>query len=224
MAGNSPGAQRNPFRFTGALHSPELGLYKMGERWYDAALGRWTQADPLLQPYSSREPNRYGYAAADPTIVTDASGRTGEGLCNFLTVYIPSVISGILGVLAGKKLSHDPAALIIGPILIGPIGNALGVALAKKICGPPGGPPPPPPPPADPSPKPAPIPDVSILPKIIKGIGIGIGIGSAIGGIGGGAMPGCASAGELSRSAVERLGTAGTPGGGRTAPFLYSYA
>ncbi|MDQ3477386.1 MAG: RICIN domain-containing protein [Actinomycetota bacterium] len=72
--GNSPGAQRNPFRFTGALYSPELGLYKLGERWYDPALGRWTQADPLLQPYSSREANRYGYAAADPTNLTDPSG------------------------------------------------------------------------------------------------------------------------------------------------------
>ncbi|CAN5328982.1 hypothetical protein BH23ACT9_BH23ACT9_08070 [soil metagenome] len=67
-------ALRNPFRFAGELYSPELKLYKMGERWYDPELGRWTQADPLLQPFSPREANRYGYAAADPVNFVDPSG------------------------------------------------------------------------------------------------------------------------------------------------------
>lgn len=73
-----PAALRNPFRFTGALYSTDLKLYKLGERWYDPELGRWTQADPLLQPLSPREANRYSYAAADPVNLTDHSGLSAK--------------------------------------------------------------------------------------------------------------------------------------------------
>jgi RHS repeat-associated protein len=54
-------------------------LYKYGERFYDPALGRWTQQDPLSQPYDPGEANRYAYVGGDPINLLDPSGLHGRG-------------------------------------------------------------------------------------------------------------------------------------------------
>jgi len=60
----------NPFQFTGALLDSSTGLYKMGERYYDPSIGRFTQEDPLG--------NGYGYAGANPANFVDPSGQLEE--------------------------------------------------------------------------------------------------------------------------------------------------
>ncbi|GAB3108741.1 RHS repeat-associated core domain-containing protein [Streptomyces calidiresistens] len=57
-----------PYQFAGAHHDP-TGLYKMGARYYDPHLGRFTQPDP-----SGQEPNPYLYALGDPVNHTDPTG------------------------------------------------------------------------------------------------------------------------------------------------------
>jgi RHS repeat-associated protein len=57
-----------PYRYTGAYADP-TGLYKMGHRYYDPSLGRFTQPDP-----SGQETNPYLYAAGDPINNTDPTG------------------------------------------------------------------------------------------------------------------------------------------------------
>jgi RHS repeat-associated protein len=57
-----------PHRFTGAYLDP-TGLYKMGHRYYDPQLGRFTQPDP-----SGQETNLYLYAGGDPINNIDPSG------------------------------------------------------------------------------------------------------------------------------------------------------
>ncbi|MFF7360761.1 RHS repeat-associated core domain-containing protein, partial [Streptomyces sp. NPDC008125] len=52
----------------GAYTDP-TGLYKMGARYYDPTLGRFTQPDP-----SGQETNPYLYAEGDPINRTDPSG------------------------------------------------------------------------------------------------------------------------------------------------------
>jgi len=47
---SSTGTLPNPYRWLGALgvyHDSATGLYKMGTRYYDPALGRFTQVDPV---------------------------------------------------------------------------------------------------------------------------------------------------------------------------------
>jgi RHS repeat-associated protein len=58
----------NPLRYT-AGYRDDSGLYKLGFRYYDATLGRFTQPDP-----SGQEQNPYLYAAADPINATDSAG------------------------------------------------------------------------------------------------------------------------------------------------------
>ncbi|WP_345215395.1 RHS repeat-associated core domain-containing protein [Georgenia halophila] len=58
----------NNLRFAGG-YEESPNLYKLGARYYDATLGRFTQADPTGQ-----EPNPYTYAAANPCNNTDPTG------------------------------------------------------------------------------------------------------------------------------------------------------
>ncbi|XVV37859.1 RHS repeat-associated core domain-containing protein [Streptomyces sp. CA-100214] len=60
-----------PYRYAGAYADP-TGLYKMGHRYYDPTLGRFTQPDP-----SGQEKNPYLYASGDPINNTDPTGLYG---------------------------------------------------------------------------------------------------------------------------------------------------
>jgi RHS repeat-associated protein len=68
------GAPSNPYRFAGEYFDSETSLYKIGERYYDPALARWTQKDPMLQAFSPREASAYGYVGGDPVNRTDPTG------------------------------------------------------------------------------------------------------------------------------------------------------
>jgi RHS repeat-associated protein len=66
--GTTTEAAPQPFRYTGAYLDP-TGLYKMGARYYDPQIGRFTQPDP-----SGQETNFYLYAGGDPINNVDPSG------------------------------------------------------------------------------------------------------------------------------------------------------
>ena len=76
--GNARGA--NPFAegqrgFTGHEHLAELGIIHMNGRLYDPVLGRFLQADPIIQaPHNAQSHNRYVYVLNNPLSFTDPSG------------------------------------------------------------------------------------------------------------------------------------------------------
>lgn len=77
---SSTGSLTNSYRWLGSLgvyaDDATTGLYKMGTRWYDSAIGRFTQADPVL----GGSLNAYDYAAQDPINNVDATGTVcGSG-------------------------------------------------------------------------------------------------------------------------------------------------
>ncbi|MEU0227028.1 RHS repeat-associated core domain-containing protein [Streptomyces sp. NPDC006284] len=92
-----------PYRYAGAYADP-TGLYKMGHRYYDPALGRFTQPDP-----SGQEENPYLYAAGNPINNSDPQGLLSLG-----------------GVLEGVSIGLTLGALVDS----GPLGIGLGVAAA----------------------------------------------------------------------------------------------
>jgi RHS repeat-associated protein len=55
-----------PFKFAGAEYDASTALYKMGARYYDPAVGRFTQTDPIG--------GGYAYAANDPINLIDPTG------------------------------------------------------------------------------------------------------------------------------------------------------
>jgi RHS repeat-associated protein len=59
----------NPWRYTGQYQDSSTGMYKMGARYYQPELGRWTQRDP-----SGLEANAYLYVGGNPVNFTDPTG------------------------------------------------------------------------------------------------------------------------------------------------------
>lgn len=67
----------NSFKFAGGFLAA-TGLYHYGQRWYDPRTDRWTQEDPLNDPLSYEQANRYAYAAGNPINYVDVTGRSGS--------------------------------------------------------------------------------------------------------------------------------------------------
>jgi RHS repeat-associated protein len=69
-------AQTNEERgFTGHEMLDEVGLIHMNGRLYDPLIGRFLQADPIIQePLNSQNYNRYSYVLNNPLVYTDPSG------------------------------------------------------------------------------------------------------------------------------------------------------
>ena len=68
----------NPWRYVGA-YQDGTGLYKMGARYYDPTLGRFTQQDPIFNPLDPKSWNRYTYAGNDPINFSDLTGLEACG-------------------------------------------------------------------------------------------------------------------------------------------------
>jgi len=66
---NTEQYDNNPWRYTGAYQDNTTGLYKLGARYYQPTLGRFTQTDP-----SGREANTYLYTGGNPINEADPSG------------------------------------------------------------------------------------------------------------------------------------------------------
>ena len=70
---NAPVA--NNLRFAGA-YQDTTGLYKIGQRYYDPSVGRWTQQDPVVSLVDPLQWNRYVYVGDDPVNFVDPSGTS----------------------------------------------------------------------------------------------------------------------------------------------------
>jgi RHS repeat-associated protein len=70
------GEANTAWRFASQWFDGSSGLYKMGERYSIPSLGRWTQQDPLVQPESLREGNRFIYGGPIPSTCPISTGWT----------------------------------------------------------------------------------------------------------------------------------------------------
>lgn len=68
-----------PYRFAGQYLDSRTGHYKIGLRYYDPQLARWTQQDALTGYMDPRRANPYIYANQDPIDQTDPSGAKPVG-------------------------------------------------------------------------------------------------------------------------------------------------
>jgi RHS repeat-associated protein len=82
--------------FTGARFDGTIGLYQMGARWYDPALGRRIQADSIVpEPGNLHALNRYSYVYNNPLRFVDPTGLfTEEELINW-GVYTAEELKGL---------------------------------------------------------------------------------------------------------------------------------
>jgi len=93
---HSSGTTPTDYRYTGQLGQADIGLYYYGARWYDPALGRFTQADTIIpQPGNPLDWDRYGYVRNNPIRFIDPSGNKAcdtdnSGTCHVDTQWLKS--------------------------------------------------------------------------------------------------------------------------------------
>lgn len=100
--GSSIGAAPSTFGFESSQTLP-AGLVHFGARYYQPAVGSWTQQDPLNQAEDLTQAGRYLYASDDAINVTDLTG-----LCSLGPLSLPSFLCGA----AKKVLAHAGAACL----------------------------------------------------------------------------------------------------------------
>ena len=111
-ANASAGVPWVPWRFTGEWFdgvSVDRGYYKIGLRYYDHAMNRWTQTDPVervVNPMQPAEAQPYTYAGTNPTNQTDPTGaysweEFGGDVLAALAGASGAAIGGGVGLLGG---------------------------------------------------------------------------------------------------------------------------
>jgi RHS repeat-associated protein len=74
-----PNGTPTDYRFTGQRYDSYIKLVKMGARWYDPELGRWTSPDKIVpEPSNPQSLNRYSYAKNSPVRFVDPTGYFEE--------------------------------------------------------------------------------------------------------------------------------------------------
>ncbi len=69
-------AQPPEFGYTGQRYERSLAIYDYNARWYDPALGRFLQPDPIVPSATSPQSlNRYAYVLNNPIGFTDPTGN-----------------------------------------------------------------------------------------------------------------------------------------------------
>ncbi|MBI9049664.1 MAG: hypothetical protein JEZ00_09610 [Anaerolineaceae bacterium] len=82
----SSGITPTDYRYTGQLEQADVNLYYYNARYYDAALGRFVQADTIVpEPILLQDWDCYSYVRNNPLIYSDPSGnKVEEGLGGYI--------------------------------------------------------------------------------------------------------------------------------------------
>jgi len=76
------------YRYTGQREEEEIGLYFYKARFYDAALGRFVQADTVLpNPANAKSFDRFAYVNNNPINGTDPTGHCSISTSTFLSPF-----------------------------------------------------------------------------------------------------------------------------------------
>ncbi len=101
----------NPWRYAGQYQDTSTGLYKMGARYYQPELGRWSQQDP-----SGQDGNAYAYVDGNPVNFTDPTGFIGISTFTEVVAGADDFFDAANDVIAGRTedLLDDAAGLAFG--------------------------------------------------------------------------------------------------------------
>ncbi|OLY63491.1 hypothetical protein BWD12_20335 [Leptospira santarosai serovar Bananal] len=88
------------YKFTGQIEDKETGLYYYKARYYEPTLGRFLQADSVIDSDAPNGQNRYMYVEGNPVNYRDPSGHvSGAGLMHMMN----RMIGHAMGKDFGKK-------------------------------------------------------------------------------------------------------------------------
>ncbi len=113
-------AAENPIRYISGYYDTTVNQYRLGARYYDPALGRFTQADP-----SGQEKQPYAYATCNPINAKDPTGLATSCFNAVLTL-TGAGAGTVAGLIAAILASGGLAAGGVGAFAISasPLGGA----------------------------------------------------------------------------------------------------
>lgn len=118
------GSKSNPWRYAGEYYT-DTQQYKIGARYYQPNLGRWTQRDPVIDLSGSAEQNRYSYAGCNPINSTDPSGLHSSGCLGKAATLIGG-LGGLAGLYAGAPYAAAAAGAAVGAFAAGALVAGIG--------------------------------------------------------------------------------------------------
>jgi RHS repeat-associated protein len=121
--GTAAAVSANPLRYISGHHEG-AGIYKLGARYYDTSLGRFTQMDP-----SGQEMNPYSYTDGDPVNNADPSGLSAA------TILFDLAATALDAVANGKDLGEALSGAITTEEALALAWGAGGEALCFGIAG-----------------------------------------------------------------------------------------
>lgn len=115
------GTSQNPYMFKAGIQDRVTGWVKYGQRWYNPALGRWTQQDTLDAPLDPANANRYAFAANDPINNSDPTGR------NLFGTVVGAVVGGAIAAAGTGAVCALTAVVgcLVGAAAFGALGGAI---------------------------------------------------------------------------------------------------
>ncbi len=126
--------------FTGHEMLDNVGLVHMNGRIYDATLGRFLSADPIVQaPSDLQSYNRYSYVRNNPLTLTDPSGyswlsKAWKKAKSFVKKYWVAIVGTVIAVVV-TILTLGLAGPIVGSFAAGVWGSVLTGAIAGAAGG-----------------------------------------------------------------------------------------
>jgi len=131
--GGASGTGSEERGFTGHEMLDEVGLVHMNGRLFDAAIGRFTQADPVIQePLNSQNYNRYSYVFNNPLVYTDPSGYSGWTKVRKPLAAVVAMIA--VPWAAGQIMAMDYAAAMAAAVQAGEISSAAAVNMVADFA------------------------------------------------------------------------------------------
>jgi RHS repeat-associated protein len=104
----------NPWRYAGGALDA-TGLYHFGARYYDPAIGRWTQQDSVVSLGDPANANRYAYAGDDPVNSVDPGGIKKKKAADYISGCGAGATAGLaLGALSGEDFTVVGAFIAAG--------------------------------------------------------------------------------------------------------------
>jgi RHS repeat-associated protein len=123
--------------YTGHEHMDEVGLVNMNGRLYDAGLGRFMSADPVVQsPGALQSYNRYAYVWNDPLNGTDPTGYKKLWQQPWVRQVVSVVVAAYTGVYLQPTWAAMAGSSFGGAVLGGSVsGFAAGAITSGNITG-----------------------------------------------------------------------------------------
>ncbi len=126
-------AHLNPFRYRGYMYDDETGFYYLRSRYYDPKVGRFLNADGVVNTSSPNGMNLYAYCLNNPVNMSDETGNLPFFV---ITAAIGAVAGAIFGgVIAAQNGGNVWAGIGIGAAAGALIGTGAGMAAGAALAG-----------------------------------------------------------------------------------------